>query len=332
MRWSLLTAAVLSLLIVNTADAQRRGVGGGRGRGGVSIGFGTGYGGYYGGYGRSGIGISLGSSPYYGGYGYGRSGISIGIGSGYYGSGYGGYGGYGRSSFYSPGYGGYGFGYSRPYSTYHRGWNSGSWTWANSPAFWSSYSSASVFGGSGTLVYSNPFVYNAPISVGSVNYSQPLPGVDTMPDLPEEAQTAFNDARTAFRQGDYSTALSQVDKAIAKAPADTNLSEFRALCLFALKDYKKAAQVLYPVLAAGPGWNWDTIKALYGESSTYTAQLRDLEDYYLAHKDDAAASFVLAYHYLVLDYPKNARTHLENVARLLPDDKLAPELLKALPQ
>jgi len=327
MRFSLTlaAAAILCLTVANSADAQfRRGGGGGR----LSIGIGLGSGGYgYPGYGYGG--------GYRSGYGYSpgyRSGISIGLGSGYYGGNYGGYyggnyGGYGRQSFYQPGIS---IGLGRGYSSGYRGWQSNSWNWASRPAFWSSYNSASVFGTTGTRVYANPYVSGTPITVGTVNYANPLPNPPATPTVSEEALQPFNEAREAFQKGDYSTALAQVDKAIEKVADDTNLHEFRSLCLFAMKDYKKAAQVIYPVLASGPGWNWETIKSLYGNSETYTSQLRALEDHYLSNKNDPAASFLLAYHYLVLDYPSNAKTHLRNVNRLLPDDKLAPELLKVM--
>jgi len=302
----------------------------------VSFGIGLGSGGY----GYPGYGYGGGYRSGFGGYGRGYgSGISIGIGRGYsglgYGSGYGSgyYGGYGRQSFYQPGYysrPGVSLGIGRGYGSAYRGWNSGSWNWANSPSIWSSYNSASVFGTTGTRVYTNPYVTGTPITVGTVNYANPLPTPPATPSVSEEALQPFNEARDAFQRGDYATALVDVDKAIEKVPDDTNLHEFRALCLFAMKDYKKAAQVIYPVLASGPGWTWETIKSLYGNPDTYTSQLRALEDHYLTNKNDPAASFLLAYHYLVLDYPSNAKTHLRNCARLLPDDKLAPELLKAL--
>jgi len=329
MRFSLVLAlaAFLGLTAANTADAQFRR--GGGGRGGISFGIGIGSGGYgYPGYG--------GSRSSFGGYGYPgyRSGISIGIGSPSYSSGYyGGYGGYGRQSFYQPGFysqPGLSIGVGRGYSSGYRGWQYGSWNMAARPAFWGSYNSASVFGTTGTRVYTNPYVVDTPITVGTINYANPLPNPPATPSVNEEALQPFNEARASFQSGDYATALASVDKAIEKVPDDTNLHEFRALCLFAMKDYKKAAQVIYPVLAAGPGWNWDTIKGLYGNADTYTSQLRALENQYLANKNDPAASFLLAYHYLVLDYPTNAKTHLRNVERLLPDDKLAPELLKAL--
>jgi len=329
MRFSLalVAATILSLTVASTADAQRRG----GGRSGVSIGIGIGSGGYQPGY--------YGSPGY--GYGYNpyRSGISLSIGSpSYYSPGYssGYYSGYGRQSYYQPGFysqsgSGLSVGYARPYSSWHQGWQYGSWNWANSPSIWVNYNSASVFGSTGTRVYTNPYVTGTPITVGTVNYSNPLPQPpSTIPSVSEEAMQPFREARTAFRRGEYKSALELVDKAIQKVPDDPTLHEFRALCLFAMKDYKQAAQVIYPVLAAGPGWNWDTIKGLYGNPDTYTAQLRALEDSYLANPKEPSGSFLLAYHYMVLDYPKNARTHLENVTKLLPNDPLAPELLKAM--
>jgi tetratricopeptide (TPR) repeat protein len=120
------------------------------------------------------------------------------------------------------------------------------------------------------------------------------------------------------------------DKAIQELPTDATLHEFRALCLFALKDYKQAAATLYAVLAAGPGWDWDTMNYLYPDAATYTAQLRALEAYHKANPGSAEAGFVLAYHYLVLGHVEQAIKQLENVVRLLPESQLSTELLAAL--
>jgi uncharacterized protein (TIGR03000 family) len=101
----LLAVAVSGLLVATeTANAQR----GRGGRGGVSIGIGTGgYGGYYGG-------------GYYDGYrgynNYYSPGISVGIGPVRIGTGYGGYGGYRSSSYYYPS--GNSYYYSSPSVTY----------------------------------------------------------------------------------------------------------------------------------------------------------------------------------------------------------------------
>ena len=48
-------------------------------------------------------------------------------------------------------------------------------------------------------------------------------------------------------------------------PNDPTLHEFRALVLFAQGQYDAAAATLYPVLNAGPGWDWTTLVGLYPE-------------------------------------------------------------------
>ena len=53
--------------------------------------------------------------------------------------------------------------------------------------------------------------------------------------------------------------LTQVNQAIAKKPNDPVLHEFRALILFATKEYKASAAVVYAVLSMGPGWDWATL-------------------------------------------------------------------------
>ena len=70
--------------------------------------------------------------------------------------------------------------------------------------------------------------------------------------------------------------------------------------------------------------------SLYADVATYTDQLRALEAYQRANPRSPEASFVLAYHYLVLGHLDNAIRQLDNVARLLPESQLTAELLAAL--
>jgi thioredoxin-like negative regulator of GroEL len=185
-----------------------------------------------------------------------------------------------------------------------------------------------------TFVYSNPFFDQ---SVTVFNYGQALPQLpadqideDMSVETAESAINIFDDARQLFSQGDYKKALALVDKAIKELPTDATLHEFRALCLFALKDYKEAAAVLYAVLAAGPGWDWETMISLYADSQAYTEQLRALESHQKANPKSPEASFVLAYHYLVQGHLDAAIKQLENVVALLPESRLSSELLAAL--
>jgi tetratricopeptide (TPR) repeat protein len=185
-----------------------------------------------------------------------------------------------------------------------------------------------------TFVFSNPFITQSTVVF---NYSQPLPLPPEDPvndprslDIADAAIETFDRAREAFARGDPRGALALVDSAIKELPTDATLHEFRALCLFALKDYRRGAETLYAVLAAGPGWDWETMHSLYADVATYTDQLRALEAYQRANPKSPQASFVLAYHYLVLGHPDAAIRQLENVAKLLPESQLTSELLAAL--
>jgi tetratricopeptide (TPR) repeat protein len=145
-----------------------------------------------------------------------------------------------------------------------------------------------------------------------------------------DANQQFDSARAAFKRGDYTKAQELTDKAIALLPSDATLHEFRALTLFAQQKYQDAAATLYAVLAAGPGWNWETMSALYPSPDVYTKQLRMLEAYAGTHPDEAYAHFLQAYQYLVLESKDAAVKQLQEVAKLQPNDKLSAALVKAL--
>jgi len=254
------------------------------------------------------------------GFGLGGLGWGIGIGSGwgYGGYGYGGFGGYGA-------YGPYGY-WGRPL-----GWGFGGW-------------------GLGTLAYNsgynpyyNPYYYPPATQTVVYNYSNPIPvatnvGVDPSvavvdnsdgpPPNPQADDPAFEAARAAFREGNYDAALANVDAAITKTPTDSVLHEFRALTLFAMRDYKQAAGVIHSLLAVGPGWDWTTMSALYADPDGYTQQLRALEQYVLEKPKAADAHFLLAYHYTTTGHSAEAANQLQQVVKLMPTDRLAGELLK----
>jgi hypothetical protein len=226
---------------------------------------------------------------------------------------------------------------SRPWYDYHyHRWLRGYWGWWR-PARW-------FVGGPPvgwmfapnrtTYVFNNPF-YDQSTTV--FNYAQPLPPPPEDPvndvrtlDIAESALDIFDRARDAFGDGDFKEALALVEKAIEELPTDATLHEFRALCLFALKDYKQAAATLYAVISAGPGWDWDTMHSHYADVATYTDQLRALEAYQKANPKSAEASFVLAYHYLVLGHLDPAIKQLENVIKILPESQLTTDLLSSL--
>jgi tetratricopeptide (TPR) repeat protein len=146
------------------------------------------------------------------------------------------------------------------------------------------------------------------------------------------AKDLLADATDQFKKGDYAAAQETVEKALEKLPGDATLHEFRALTLFAQKNYQEAAAAVYAVLAAGPGWNWDTLKSFYPDVETYTKQLRALEDYQKQNPKKGEASFLLAYHYLTLGAKDAAIKQLERTVEVQPKDQVSAQLIKVLQQ
>ncbi len=131
-------------------------------------------------------------------------------------------------------------------------------------------------------------------------------------------------------QGQYKAALTQTDRAIALLPNDSIMHEFRALCLFAVRDYQQAAAAVYAVTSTGPGWDWTTVSNLYPNINTYTGQLRALETYCEENTKASGPRFLLAYHYLLAGHNEQAAGLLAEVMRLEPKDQLSAQLLKGL--
>ena len=238
----------------------------------------------------SGRGFSRGYYSGYNGYGWGL------------GNGYGGCGGYG-------GYGGYGAFRYRPLC-----WGLGS-----------------MYYNSGYLGYSNPYCVN--VGSTSYNYSQPIPVVYNAPTVvatnsTDSSDVALNNAVAAFQQNNYDASLDIINQGVTQHPDDAVLHEFRALVLFAKRDYQQAAATMHSVLAVGPGWDWTTLIHFYANADLYTTQLRALEAFRKANPQDAASHFLLAYHYITCGHTDEAASQLQTVVQLMPNDSVASELLK----
>jgi tetratricopeptide (TPR) repeat protein len=140
----------------------------------------------------------------------------------------------------------------------------------------------------------------------------------------------FAAARAQFYAGNYPESLRDVQHATIDMPASQSLQQFHALVLFALGEFENAAAVAHPVLNAGPGWDWTNLESFYSSVDVYSRQLRALEQFVVHHEDNAAAQFLLAYHYLMLGHLTAARDHLRQVVELEPRDSLAKNILAGL--
>ena len=195
--------------------------------------------------------------------------------------------------------------------------------------------------------YSNPYYvesavpmydYSQPIVINTYNTPTSDASAEASPEQTATQDTAqttqgyqlFDQAREAFKQGNYDQALALDEQAIQSVSDDPVLHEFGALCLFAQGNYDRAAAVLNALLAVAPGMDWATMSSLYPNVAPYTEQLRALEAHVKQNPDDAAARFVLAYHYLVAGHTENAVTELKAVVAKQPGDQIAQRMLQAL--
>jgi tetratricopeptide (TPR) repeat protein len=171
--------------------------------------------------------------------------------------------------------------------------------------------------------YSRPIVVAAPQTTAASTSSNPSEDEN-------QAIALLNSARDAFAKGDYNTAMTWVNQAIAKKSTLPVLHEFRGLILFATGQYRPAAATIYAVLSVGPGWDWATLSSFYPDQNTYSVQLRALEQYCRENPRLPETRFLLAYHYMSCGHTDAAATEFKEAASLNPKDQLSAQLLAGL--
>jgi len=233
---------------------------------------------------------------------------------------------------------------------HHGDWYHGSWyPGAGWGYMWDNYPLASALGltawglnrvgyGWGYWGYSNPY-YSDGGGYG-YDYSQPLmTGCAVAETSPQDTQSssqpqptevgmdAFQAARSFFRNGNYSAALSKLDTTLETMPNDAAVHEFRSLVLFALKKYPEAAAAAYAVLSTGPGWDWTTMVSLYANPETYTEQFQALQSFVKENPQSPDGRFLKGYHCQAMGHEKIAWQEYKAALQLLPDDKLLKQLV-----
>lgn len=241
-------------------------------------------------------------------------------------------------------------------------WWHGGWHWGYAGGYWNRwdhlwdrYPVAAVAGltwwGANALSYSfgyddyyNPYYVETPV----YNYSEPIISVNVEPatqtvvlpgteapvalpaNIPQEGVSKFDEARVAFYEGKYDTALKLTDEAVAKMPRDAVLHEFRSLVLFAIKRYKESAAAIHAVLDVGPGWDWKTMSGLYPDAEIYTQQLRALEAARNENLKVPELHFLAAYHYLTCGFSDQALVEFKKTLELQPQDQVTAALVANL--
>ena len=261
-----------------------------------------------------------------------RSGVAVGANGSAAGWGYGG--------------GGYRSSAGNAYGAYHQGWVHGCWNGHGSSAWgwqgaglgvglgWglASWGYGSSLYNMGYTPYANPYYSPASLALGGYDYSQPIdsssPPVDDSVASP--VISAFDAARDSFKAANFDQALQQANDAVAKLPNDSDIHQFRGVCLFALGRYDDAAAALYSVLSVEPGWDWTTLIGLYPDVQTFTDQLRNLEGFRKSNPTSASSRFVLGYLYMTEGQTPAAVQMFQEIVALKPDDTLSAQLLRQL--
>ena len=248
---------------------------------------------------------------------------------------------------------GAGYANRNQYDQYHPGMAAGYWNgnygaWGGGgygyPAGVAAWGMGSPMYGWGLSSYNNAYYGLPQLSAGQLaaptqariadqyDYAQPLSTTSAAPaqDVTDQASSVFDQAREAFKQGNYAQAIQLDQQALGQTPNDPTLHEFLALAQFATGQYDQAASPLFAVLSIGPGWNWTTLIGNYADANVYTEQIRALEAFVKQDPQSAPAHFVLGYHYLCQGHNDAAAKQYEEAARLQPSDKLSAQLATQL--
>lgn len=173
-----------------------------------------------------------------------------------------------------------------------------------------------------------------PGELESVVASKPLrtPSAALPTNLPVSpaCQADLEIAVSAFRLGEYESALDRVTQGLARCPGDSTLQQFRGLILFAKGEYAEASVSAHRVVSGGSTWTWATVYPIYADAAIYTKHLRALESFTRKHPDDGPARFLQAYHYRLLGSADAAARELEMVIRLEYNDVTAVNMLRSM--
>ncbi|MBI2481112.1 MAG: hypothetical protein HYV60_21495, partial [Planctomycetia bacterium] len=160
-----------------------------------------------------------------------------------------------------------------------------------------------------------------------------------------DAVAELNEAREAFRRGQYDQALKLARSVASRAPEtteatkkedaaqakarDAEVQQFLALIYFALAQYEDAFSAAHAALHHGGHWDWKTLSGHYAATADYSSQLRALEAS-IRESSTPEKRFLVGYHYWMLGQAKAARAQFALAAQDKPDDKLIAELLQDL--
>ncbi len=180
--------------------------------------------------------------------------------------------------------------------------------------------------------------FNIPrVGVGAVGAGNPVrPGFgNPMANTAEAIEQvacywAFADATQAFRNADFNTAISKMERASQAKQA--NFDQFNSLCQFAVANYRKSAEHAYAAASKNQVWDWRQLRANYGDAARYSQQYLALQQAARQPTSDVSVWFLVGYHHLMLGHREDATAVLNAVLKKLPNDPVAMRMLEICQQ
>jgi hypothetical protein len=140
------------------------------------------------------------------------------------------------------------------------------------------------------------------------------------------ASREFAIASRFFSTRNYPAALRRLNRYLDRDAGDQDLLQLRSLTNFMLADYPAAYRDAFTATTRGDVWDWPTLSSLYPSVDEYSAQLHSLGKHVSANPNSAQATFLLAYHNLMLGHHDVARREFARVATLDPSNEAARRL------
>ena len=136
-------------------------------------------------------------------------------------------------------------------------------------------------------------------------------------------------AKAAFRQGQYRDATHLAAHAAVDEPKSSNVHLLLVLSMFASGQYRGAAMEAHSVVLLGKTPEWNTVYDFYGDVEPYTNQVRALEKYTGEKPKQPEGHFLLGFLYMVGGYRDSAKKEFLAALKLTPRDRVAAQLLKS---
>lgn len=144
------------------------------------------------------------------------------------------------------------------------------------------------------------------------------------------ALPTLDEAKIAFRDGNYDETLRLAQQAGTDNPQDPRVSEMISLALFAKGEFRASAGAAQGVLFYGQAADWPTLFSYYGDGGRYTEQLNRLKAFVQDNPNVAEGHFLLGYHRLMMGHVAAARDSFAMTLQLQPEDRIAQRMVDQL--